>query len=138
MLALVVPGVVEVPQLRTLVLGVPLAELVAEAEDPLLGPGLLLVTAGPAEDGVVPPLRDGPQQRHRLQPVARGPRRGVLHGPAGVDVVLHPRHHQADAEVLGMAVAELEHLVKVAPGVHVQDGEGHRGRPEGLPAPGAA
>ena len=132
-LALVVPGVVEVPQLGTLVLGIPLAELVAEAEDPLLGPGLLLVPAGPAEDGVVAPLRDGPQQRRRLQPVARGPRRRVLHGPAGVDVVLHPRHHQADAEVLGVAVPELEHLVEVAPGVHVQDGEGHRGRPEGLP-----
>ena len=46
-----VPAVVEVPQLRALVARVPLAELVAEAEDPLLGAGLLLVAAGAAEHG---------------------------------------------------------------------------------------
>src|SRR5690606_5764824 len=51
-LALADPRVVEVPQLGALVLRVPLAEVVAEGEDPLLGPGLLLVAPGAAEDGV--------------------------------------------------------------------------------------
>src|SRR3954447_5140804 len=57
-LALAVPAVVEVPQLGALVARVPLAELVAEAEDPLLGPGLLLVAPGPAEDGAELVLAD--------------------------------------------------------------------------------
>ena len=57
-LALAVPAVVEAPQLGPLVLRVPLAELVAEAEDPLLGPGLLLVAAGAAEHGVEAVLLD--------------------------------------------------------------------------------
>jgi len=51
-------GVVEVPQLRALVLRIPLAELVAEGEDPLLGPRLLLVPAGAAEQRVEPVLID--------------------------------------------------------------------------------
>src|SRR5206468_4440977 len=49
-LALVMAPVVKTPQLRALVLGVPLAELVAEGEHPLLSARLLLVTAGPAAD----------------------------------------------------------------------------------------
>jgi hypothetical protein len=57
-LALAVPAVVEAPQLGALVLGVPLAEVVAEAEHPLLGPGLLLVAAGAAERGVEAVLLD--------------------------------------------------------------------------------
>src|SRR5690606_7763700 len=44
--------VVEAPQLRPLVAGIPLAELVPEAEDALLGPCLLLVTAGAAQESV--------------------------------------------------------------------------------------
>ena len=69
-LALAVPAVVEAPQLGPLVLRVPLAELVAEREDPLLGPGLLLVAAGAAEHGVEPVLLDGVEQRRGLEAVA--------------------------------------------------------------------
>ncbi len=73
-----VAAVVEVPQLGPLVLRVPLAEVVAEAEHPLLGPGLLLVAAGTAEDGVEALLLDASQQGDGLQPVAAGPRPGLL------------------------------------------------------------
>src|SRR5206468_736482 len=45
-------AVVEVPQLRPLVLRVPLALAVAEGVDPLLGAALLLVPAGAPEGGV--------------------------------------------------------------------------------------
>ena len=85
-LALVVAAVVEVPQLGPLRLGVPLAELVAEAEHPLLGAGLLLVAAGAAERGVELVLADGAQQREGLHRVAR---RDGLDDAARVDVVLH-------------------------------------------------
>src|SRR5471030_724245 len=65
-----VPAVVQVPQLWTLVARVPGAELVTQAEDSLLGPGLLLVATSPAEDGVEPVARDSVQQRLGLQRVA--------------------------------------------------------------------
>src|SRR3954470_23290501 len=70
-LALPVSTVVEAPQFRALVARIPLTELVAEAEDPFLGPGLLLVATGAAEDGTELVLADAAQQRHGLQPVAR-------------------------------------------------------------------
>ena len=52
MLAAVMAGVVDAPQLRALVLRVPLAELVAVGHDPFLGSGALLVTTGAAEHGI--------------------------------------------------------------------------------------
>ena len=97
-LALAVAAVVEAPQLGALVLRVPLAELVAEAEHPLLGPGLLLVAAGAAEHGVEAALLDAAEQRDGLEPVARRPGAGLLDDPAGVDVVLHRADDEPHAE----------------------------------------
>src|SRR6266704_3056800 len=51
-LALVDPRVVEVPRFRALVLGVPLAEVVAEGEDALFRARLFLVAARSADRGV--------------------------------------------------------------------------------------
>ena len=124
MLALAVAAVVEAPQLGALVLGVPLAEVVPEAEHPLLGPGLLLVPAGPAEHGVEPVLLDGGQQRDRLQPVAGGAGAGVLDDQAAVDGVLHAGHDQPQAQLGDPAVPELDDLGEVVPGVDVHDREG--------------
>ena len=58
--------VVQVPQFGALVLRVPLAELVAEREDALLGARLFLVAPGAADAGVEAELGDGVEQRHRL------------------------------------------------------------------------
>src|SRR5690606_12224675 len=69
-LAAPMPGVVQTPQLGPLVLRIPLAELVAEAEDPLLGPGLLLVPAGTSEHRVELVLVDGIDERLGLEAVA--------------------------------------------------------------------
>lgn len=52
-LAIDVATVVEVPQFGALVARIPLAEFIAQGEDALLGSGLVLVTAGAAEDRVV-------------------------------------------------------------------------------------
>src|SRR3712207_9057864 len=49
---------------------VPLAELVAEAEHPLLGPRLVLVAAGAAEQGGEAVLLDRVEQHRRLGAVA--------------------------------------------------------------------
>ncbi len=80
-LALAMPAVEDVPQLGPLVLRVPLAVLVAEREDPLLGPGLLLVSPAAAEHRVEAALRDAPQQGDGLQPVAARLRPGLLGRP---------------------------------------------------------
>ena len=132
MLAAADAAVVEVPQLGALVLGVPLAEVVAEGEDPLLGPGALLVAARAAEGRVEAVLLDGVEQRHGLQPVARGARAGLLDRLAGVDRVLHVGDDQARAELLHAPVAELERLREVVAGVHVHEREREAARPEGL------
>ena len=114
------PAVVEVPQFGPLRLGVPLAELVAEAEHPLLGAGLLLVAARPAERGVELVLPDGAQQRHGLQRVAR---RTVVHDPAGVDVLFDAGHDQTHAVAGDQFVAGGDHLVEVVAGVDVHHRE---------------
>ena len=93
-----VAAVVELPQLGPLAPRVPGAERVAQAEHPLLGAGLLLVAAAAAEDGVELALLDGVEQRHRLQGVAGAV--GALAEPAVVDVVLHARDDEPDAQPL--------------------------------------
>ena len=132
MLALLVAAVVEAPQLGALVLGVPLAELVAEAEHALLGPRLLLVAAGAAEDGVEALLLDAAQQRDGLEAVAAGPGAGVLDDPAGVDVVLDARDDETSPDGGDHVVAEGEHLGEVVAGVDVHDRERHPRRGERL------
>src|SRR6202000_3365281 len=69
-LALAMTPVVEVPQLGPLVLRVPLAEFVAEGEDPLLRPRLVLVAPAAAEDGVEATVLDRVEQRPGLVAIA--------------------------------------------------------------------
>src|SRR5687768_14719961 len=75
-LALPYAAVVDVPQLGALVARIPLAELVAQREHPLLGACLFLVAPAAAEDGVEAVLLDRVEEGNGLQPVARrvGPR----------------------------------------------------------------
>jgi hypothetical protein len=129
-LAVVDPPVVERPQLGPLVLRVPLAEVVAEGEDPLLRPGLVLVPAGAAEDRGEPVLLQRVEQDRGLDPVAGAVRR-LDHG-AVVDGLLHARDHQLHAELLDPAVPEVEHLLEVVAGVHVHDRERDARRMERL------
>ena len=70
-LARVVPAVEEVPQLRTLVLRVPLAEIVAVGKKALLGAGLLFVAPATAEARGEFVLLNRVEQGHRLQRIAR-------------------------------------------------------------------
>ena len=124
------PPVVEVPQLRALVLRVPLTELVAEREHPLLGPCLLLVAARTTQQGVETVLLDGLEQHLRLQPVA-GLTRALVH-PALVDRLLDRADDEPESQFLDALVAERKHLVEVVAGVDVDDRERNAGRPERL------
>ena len=123
MLAAVVAGVVDPPQLGTLVLRIPLPELVAVRHDALLRPGPLLVAAGTAEHGVEAVLGDGVEQGDRLQGVARRAEARLLADAAGVDRLLHGGDDELDLELLDGAVAELDDLVEVVPGVDVHHRE---------------
>jgi hypothetical protein len=116
--------VVEVPQLGSLGLRVPLAEVVAEGHDALLRAGALLVPARAAEGRLEAVLLERVEQRDGLQPVARGARAGLLdHAPA-VDRVLDARDDQLRADLGDHPVAVLDHLGEVVAGVDVHDREG--------------
>src|SRR4029078_12942036 len=115
------PAVVQRPQLGPLVLRIPLSELVAVGEEALLGACLLLVAASTAEDGVEAMLPDRIEQADGLEPVATGPRAGLLDHSAGVDRLLHRGDDQVEAELLDDPIAELDDLVEVLAGVDVHD-----------------
>ena len=86
--------VVERPRLGALRPRLPLSELVAEGEHPLLGARSLLVAPGASERGIEPVLLERVQQCHGLQPVARASGR-VLLDAAGVDRGLNRGHDQS-------------------------------------------
>ena len=132
MLAATDARVVEVPELGPLRARVPLAEVVAEAEDALLRAGALLVAAGAADRGVEAVLLDRVEQRRRLQLVARGARSGLLDDAARVDRLLHRGDEQRLAELGDAPVAELDHLGEVVAGVDVHDRERELAGPERL------
>ena len=99
--------VVEVPDLRALVLRVPLAEAVAEAEEALLGAGLLLVAPRAADAAVEAELLDGRQQRGNLQAVAAD-LAGRGHRGAVGDGALDGADDELAAQLRGAPVAELD------------------------------
>src|ERR1035437_8869260 len=68
-LALVDAAVIQVPQFRALVFGVPLAVGVAEGVDPFLGARFFLFAPGAADGRIDSMLRDGLQQGARLEQV---------------------------------------------------------------------
>ena len=128
---LVAAGVVEVPQFRALVLRVPLAELVAEAHDPLLWRAPFLVAAGAADAAVEAEFLDGFEQRHRLVLVARfafmfEDDRAALHG------VFNRADDQALAQFGGALVAEGNDFLVVVAGVDVHQRKGNLPGRKGL------
>ena len=125
-------GVEHAPQLRSLVLGVPLAELVAEGEDPFLGPCFFLVPPGTTEGRVEAVVLDRFQKSRSLQTVASGPAARGFGDLARVDLFLHRGHHQSDTGLGHTAVTELDDLGEVVPGVDVHDRKGDRPGPERL------
>ena len=123
MLAAADAPVVEVPQLGPLVLRVPLADVVAEGEDALLRARALLVAARAAERGVEAVLGDRVEQRHRLQPVARRVRPGLLDRAALVDRLLHGGDDQPLAELGDAALDEVGDLGELVPGRDLHERE---------------
>ena len=117
-------GVVDVPQLGTLVLGVPLVELVAEGEDAFLGAALFFVAAGSAKGGVELVLVEGVEQGlglHQVGVYLRTVGEGAYAGMKGFHVAFD---NEVPAVFLGIPVAELKHFLELPLGVDVHQGEG--------------
>jgi hypothetical protein len=130
-LALVLTPVVEAPQLRALVLGIPLAEAVAVGEEALLGARLFLVPARAADGCIRLEFGQGVEQRHRLQAVAAGGRAFFLHHPSLVDGILDEAHDQLSADLLDQPISKIERFREVVAGVDVHQREGDASRVEG-------
>ncbi len=113
-------ALVDLPQFRALLAGIPLAEGVAKGENALLGPRLVLVAPRAAEGGVEAVIVESVEQRHRLQAIARTHDPGVL-DLALVDSVLHPGDDQSRADALDGGVTEVDDLGEVLTGVDVHD-----------------
>src|SRR3954471_18042418 len=131
-LALADAPVVDAPQLGALAARVPLAEVVAEGEDALLGPRALLVAPRAAERRVEAVLLDRVEQRRRLEAAARGVRPGLLDHAAAVDRLLHRGDDEPLAELGHAAVAERDDLGEVVAGVDVHEREREQRRAERL------
>ena len=132
MLALRASPVEDVPEFGALVLGVPLAELVAVREEAFLGACLLLVAPCAADGRVEAVLLDGVEQRGGLQLVAAGVVARLLAHLPCVNRFLNAAHYQARAESRHQLVAVGDGLGKVVAGVDVQKRKRDAGRIEGL------
>src|SRR6185312_4221560 len=132
LLALADPAVVEVPELRALGARVPLAEVVAEGEDPLLRARALLVAPRAADRGVEAVLEHRVEQRGRLQPVPGRARAGLVDHASLVDRLLDGRDHEPLTELRDPPVAELDRLGEVVARVDVHQREREPSRAEGL------
>ena len=130
MLAHILSSVEDVPELWPLVLGVPLPELVAVAEEPLLGPRLLLVASGSANGGIELIFFKRVEQRGCLQLIAACVIAGLLPHPATVDALLHRADDELGAKLRHKGVAIINSLLEIVAGVNVQERERNMARLE--------
>src|SRR5205807_6552729 len=98
--------VVKVPDFGPLIFRVPLAETVAEAEEPLLGAGLFLVAPCAANQAIKTKLFDGGEQGGYLKLIATD-LTGRRHRDALGDGVIDFADDELRPELPGTTVAEL-------------------------------
>jgi len=130
MFALVFATVVEIPEFRSLLLGLPLSKTVAVRKKAFLGARLFFIAARAADGSVKLQLGDSVQQGDRLQHVAAGMRSRFLDSPALVDRVLNVAHDQLGVHLPDEPVAEGQGFREVVPCVDVKQGERDATRPE--------
>ncbi len=130
MFAAHVHAVVKPPQLRALVTGIPLAEVVAERKNALLGPGLLFVAASTTDRRIELLGGDRGQQDRRLQPIAGGSWAAFFDQFAAVDRLLDRSDDEPRAKLRHPLVAKGKDLREVVAGIDVHHGERDLGRPE--------
>ena len=125
-------GVVQLPEFRALLLGVPAVAVVAERADALLGPGFFLVAAGATEAGIETVLVQRLLERfglHHIGVLGRAHREGRDVQPCAIRVDVHAH---VQLELFRQAVTEHGHFAELPAGVHMQQWERHRPREERL------
>src|SRR5215471_7900145 len=112
-------GIVKIPNLGTLVFGVPLAEAIAETEEPLFGASFLFVPPRTPDATIEPELFDGGQQCGNLQAVAAdfaGGRNGDAFGHSFLDLA----DNEFGAKLGRATIAKLIQFGKMMTGIDVQ------------------
>ncbi len=126
------PSVQKVPQLRPLVLGIPLALRVAQGEDPFLGTRSLLVAPSAAEGGVEIARLQSVEKRLGLQESAAALRPHQERLRAVGNRLFVGVNDQSCADLGRVPVPELDHLAELVGRVDVKERERNRTRMEGL------
>ena len=119
-----VHAVEQVPQLGTLVLGVPLAEVVAVGEEAFLGAGFFLVAAGPTDAGIKLVFFDGVDEGRGLEAVAARVGAGFFLDFSGVDGGLNAADDEAGAESFDQVVSGFNRFREVVSSVDVDQWHG--------------
>ena len=127
-----VHAVEEVPQLRTLVFGVPLAEVVAVGKKALLRTCLFFVSSCPSNARVELVAFDGVDEGGGLQAVSACVGARLLLDFARIDGRLHTAHDQTRPQAFDEVVAKGNGLREVVSGVDVDEGHGDAARREGF------
>src|SRR5437899_7739930 len=107
--------IVDVPQLRAMVILNTLAKLVAEREYALLGARLFLVAPRSADRGIERKLGDRFEQGHRLRGIPAFVEAAQF-DRAAADRILDGAHDKPLAELGSAGVAECDHLREIVPG----------------------
>ena len=122
----------KIPQLRPLILGIPLPEVIPVGEKTLLGACLLLITSATTQCRIEAILLDRIQQRRDLQAVPRRIRSFFFLNFTLVDRPLNRAHDKASPQLLHKSIPILESLREVMTGIDVHQREGQPGGPESL------
>ena len=110
------------PELGPLRLGLPLAECIAMAEDPLLRSGFLLVAPRATDQRIEAMGLDELEQGHALMRVARLPRMGKAHAATG-DRVFEVADDQPLTGLGDAPVAKGDDLRKIVSGIDMRQRE---------------
>ena len=114
----------QVPEFRTLVLGVPLTEVVTMGEEAFLRTGLFLVSSGATDAGIKLVFFDGVDEGRRLEAVAARVGASFFLHFAGIDGRLNAADDEAGAKVVDEVVTELNRLGEVVSRVDVDKRHG--------------
>ena len=122
----------DVPELWSLILGIPLSEIIPVGKETFLGPGFLLIAPPSSQGRIKFELLDGIQQCNGLQHVAAGIDPGLFHNLSRIDGVLDQSHNHASSGIFHQLVAKHQGFGKIVTGINMQAGEGDHLGPEGL------
>ena len=120
-------AVENVPQLRTLILGVPLPERIPMGEKPFFRTRLFFVAPPASKCGIVITRLKTVKQGNGLQSVAAGMGTGLFLYLAGINGLLYRSHHQFRAQFRNKAIPILHRFREIMAGVHVHERERQTG-----------